>query len=137
MMRPSVGVAVLIIKENTILLGKRIGSIGSGTWAAPGGHLEYNETFEDCARREVFEETGLTLGKVSFLTCTNNIYTDINKHDVTIYMKGEYTGGEPILKECDKCEGWLWVDVNDIPDPLFMSLQTLKNSGYLYTIFPS
>lgn len=133
-MRPSIGVAVLIIKEKKILLGKRKGSIGSGTWAAPGGHLEYNESFEDCARREVFEETGLTLGKVSFLTATNNIYTDINKHDVTIYMNGEYIDGEPILKECDKCDGWEWVDINDMPQPLFMSLQTLKDTGYLHTI---
>jgi len=51
--RPLIGVAVIVIKENRVLLGKRKNSHGSGTWAFPGGHLEFNESIEDCARREV------------------------------------------------------------------------------------
>jgi 8-oxo-dGTP diphosphatase len=44
--RPLIGVSVIIIKDNQVLLGKRKNSHGSGTWAFPGGHLEFNETIE-------------------------------------------------------------------------------------------
>ena len=54
--RPSVGVAVIVVNNGKVLLGKRKGSHGSGSWAFPGGHLEMNESIEACARREVFEE---------------------------------------------------------------------------------
>ncbi|EXJ83525.1 hypothetical protein A1O1_07148 [Capronia coronata CBS 617.96] len=57
------------------LLGMRLGSHGADTWALPGGHLEFNETFEECAAREVLEETGLVLDPESlrFLTATNDL----------------------------------------------------------------
>ena len=58
--RPKVGIGVLIVKDGKILLGERIGAHGSGLFALPGGHLEFGETFEETARREVEEETGLT-----------------------------------------------------------------------------
>ena len=34
---------------------------GSDFWATPGGGLEGNETYEQAAKRELFEETGLVL----------------------------------------------------------------------------
>ena len=68
--RPKVGVGVLIVKGSSVLLGKRKGLAGAGTWATPGGHLEFGESWAQCAVREVHEETGLTvtdvrLGKVT------------------------------------------------------------------------
>ncbi|MBU0929712.1 MAG: NUDIX domain-containing protein, partial [Nanoarchaeota archaeon] len=56
-----VGVGVYIIKDNKILFGKRKGFHGSGTWCPPGGHLEFNESIEECAIREVMEETGIKI----------------------------------------------------------------------------
>lgn len=60
--RPAVGVGVLIFNDKKqMLLGKRKGSHGAGTWCNPGGHLEFGESFEQCAIREVEEETGLKI----------------------------------------------------------------------------
>ena len=57
--RPKVGVGVAVFQEGRILLGKRKGAHGDGEWGFPGGHLELGETVEECARRELFEETGM------------------------------------------------------------------------------
>ena len=66
----------------------RLGSHGSGSFALPGGHLEFGESFEDCARREVLEETGLHLGAVWFETAVNSIFS-AESHYVTIFMRSE------------------------------------------------
>ena len=57
-----------------------------GTWAFPGGHLEYGETFDACAKREAFEETGLPVVKIQFLAATNDFMPSEGKHYVTIFM---------------------------------------------------
>lgn len=123
MNRPLVGVGVFIIKnEGTktfILLGKRKGSHGAGEWSLPGGHLEGGEDFQDCCRREVFEETGMTLKDFQKVTFTNNLFPNDKKHYVTLFFKADYADQFPYNMEPDKCEGWEWFDVCDLPRPLF------------------
>lgn len=63
MLHTLIGCEVLISnKLGHYLLGLRGPShFGSGTWALPGGHLEYRERLVDCACREMHEELGLVL----------------------------------------------------------------------------
>lgn len=122
--RPGVGIGVAIFKDGKVLLGKRKGSHGAATWAFPGGHIELGESFEDCARREVFEETGLMVGNFRKLTFTNDIFSE-NKHYVTLYLACDYISGELELKEPEKCEGWNWFSVAEIPHPRFLPLDHL------------
>ena len=111
---PRVGVGVFVFSRTTpskFLVGTRIGSLGPGTLALPGGHLEFGESFEDCARREVKEETDLGIVNVRFLTAVNSVLKVEEKHYVTVFMVGEMEGeGEPVLMEPEKCEGWFWVE---------------------------
>lgn len=62
---PRVGVGVIGERADKILLGLRKGSHGAFTWSPPGGHLEFAEAVEECAKRELLEETGLKATSVS------------------------------------------------------------------------
>ena len=101
--------------------GRRKGSHGSGRLALPGGHLEFGESWEECAAREVDEETGLQVHNIRFVHATNDPMLDENKHYVTIFMlcdcihKG--VKGMPTNMEPHKCEGWFsysWADFKSI-----------------------
>ena len=65
-------------------MGKRKGSHGEGTWSVPGGHLEFGETIENCAKREVYEETGLVITDVTVAGITNDIFSEEETHYITI-----------------------------------------------------
>jgi 8-oxo-dGTP diphosphatase len=106
--KPLIGVAVIIIKRGKVLLGKRKDSHGADTWAFPGGHLEFNETIEDCAVREVFEETGLHIKNLRLGPYTNDIFTDEDKHYVTLFVLADHDSGAAEVKEPHKCEKWEW-----------------------------
>jgi 8-oxo-dGTP pyrophosphatase MutT (NUDIX family)/GNAT superfamily N-acetyltransferase len=60
-----VGSAVLVFNQRyEVLLQLRA---DTGRWGIPGGAMEPGERFEDTARRELHEETGLLLKKLKFL----------------------------------------------------------------------
>lgn len=128
--RPKVGVGVAVIRDGKVLVGKRKNAHGEGTWAFPGGHLEYGETLEDCARREVAEETGLKITNIRHADFTNDIFVKEDKHYVTLYLVADCAHGEPEVKEPDKCEGWEWYAWEDIPKPIFLSMEHLIEQGY-------
>ena len=77
-----VGVGVIVQRgDGRFLLGERHGSHGNGKVAFPGGHLELNESWDECARREVLEETGIALPEpCKHVATTNDIMSDDNKH---------------------------------------------------------
>jgi len=125
--RPFVGVGVIIMNpDGDVLLGKRKGSHGAGTWSLPGGHLEYGESFQECCERETEEETGISIGQVSRFEFTNDMFPEVRKHYVTLFFKiflDDYA--EPELREPDKCEEWGWFNEDELPSPLFLPLETL------------
>lgn len=121
---PRVGVTVFLFNEkNEILFGKRKGSHGAGTYAVPGGHLDFGETFEKCAVRELFEETDLKMNEEDFffITVTNNVFED--RHYVDIALIARIPEGQKIINvEPEKNEGWFWVDYNNIPEEILNNL---------------
>ncbi len=125
-----VGVGVILVRDDRVLLGQRLGSHGAGTWAMPGGHLEFGESIEQCASREVEEETGLKLTRISHAAYTNNVFKDEGKHYVTLFVLGHGAQGEPRLCEPNKCAGWGWYLWNALPAPLFPPLETLVQLGF-------
>lgn len=121
--RPGVGIGVLILDNNKILLGKRINAHGHNSWAPPGGHLEFMESPEDCARREVLEETGLIIDILHPILVTNDFYIKENKHYITIFLAALSYAGVPMVLEPEKCLQWEWFEWNALPSPLFLSFE--------------
>lgn len=119
--RPSIGIGVMIQNKNgDVLMGLRQGSHGEGEWSFPGGHLDFGETMEEAAKREVKEETGLGVGSLKLISVADEmryIKSD-NKHYVNIGFKAEYIGGEPELMEPEKYKEWRWFAADNLPDNL-------------------
>ena len=119
-----VGTAVILQRNGRILLGERLSPHGDHTWSFPGGHLEFGESWEECVRREAMEETGMNIHDIRFITVTNDIFTETNKHYITLYMTASFDG-EPQITEPEKWSTWQWFDVNNLPTPLFLPIQNL------------
>ena len=127
-LKPKIGCGVFVIKDRKILLGKRKTKHGEGEWASPGGHLEHGETPEECAKREVFEETGLTIQNVRKATYTNHHFEEQSKHYVTLWMVSDYAAGEVELREPDKFERWEWFEWGKLPSQLFTERELMKTN---------
>jgi len=125
-----VGIGVLVLRDHRILLGKRRNAHGAGEWSPPGGHLEFGETPEHCALREVREETGLTIEHARLGGVTNDIFPSEQKHYVTLFIIADCPAGTPELLEPAKCEGWVWCDWAALPEPLFLPLQNLLQQRF-------
>ncbi|MBL8158064.1 NUDIX domain-containing protein [bacterium] len=121
--RPKVGVGVMVFKEGKVLMGKRVSSHGAGEWSWPGGHMEYMESFEECAKREVREEAGIEIENVRFLRLLN-LKDYAPKHYVDIGLIADWKNGDPKVMEPEKMEGWQWCDIENIPTPHFSALPT-------------
>ena len=124
-MRPQVGVGVLIGRGDQVLLVRRHLVHGEGTWSTPGGHLEFGESPEECARREAMEEVGVHLGDVRFRALTNDVFGTDGRHYVTFWMDGEHVGGEPRLLAAHEMSEVSWFEWDALPAQLFLSFANL------------
>lgn len=132
-----VGVSIIIFnEENEVLIGKRKGSHGEGFWSIPGGHVEFLETYEDTCDRELLEEIGVDFSpksiweefdqgvrkyeKIGFSEDFFGHYGDIEnmKHYTTLYFAIKVKNDIEIKNmEPDKCEGWEWRTIYNLPNP--------------------
>ena len=91
------GASVIVVNPaGEILMQQRR---DDGTWSYPGGRIEIDETVEDAARREVWEESGLTVGSLELLGVfsgpeLNHVYPNGNEVcgiDI-VYVSRDFSG---------------------------------------------
>lgn len=129
-----VGIAVFVMKHGKFLIMQRTGSHGAGSWALPGGKIDFGESFEQTSQREVREETGLEITNIRFGGITNDIFKDENKHFATIWMLSDWESGHERILEPNKCLQQTWCTLETIPTPRFAAWETLFASDFIKTI---
>ena len=102
-----------VIIENAageIILQKRR---DNGCWALIGGAMEMSETFEEAAKREVKEESGLSLGKLEiFKLCSG-------RDCIIEYPNGDVTFGPGIIFLTKEYEGEIEGDPKEVIEHRF------------------
>ncbi|HMT19014.1 MAG TPA: NUDIX domain-containing protein [Candidatus Saccharibacteria bacterium] len=127
-----VAVAVFIERDGKFLMMRRAGSTGSGTWAIPGGAVEYMEHPDRAAERELYEETGIQYPRLEFIGYNSDAHVDDQLHYVTLLYKTSDFKNEPQIMEPHKCTEMGWYTLDELPQPLFHIVsQKLAEPGFI------
>lgn len=123
-----VGVAVICLcprgrsVASHVLLQKRLGAHGAGTWSPPGGKLERGEAPDVAAARELQEETGIETGQIiDVRPC--NVWTNVvvdGEAWFTLFFEARLTAdATPRIVEPSKCSAMDWFNTQMLPTSLF------------------
>jgi ADP-ribose pyrophosphatase YjhB (NUDIX family) len=112
------GVGVVVTRGRRALLGRRLSAHGRAAWSFPGGKPRPGESPEECALRELHEETGLRGRRPRVVGESLDGFPDsrlvYRTRFVAVEAEGEARAAEP-----HKNEAWDWFDWNELPRPLF------------------
>ena len=108
---PRVGIGVVVLRGDAVLLIRRARPPGVGQWSLPGGGQELGETAEAAARRELREETGLSVGTMVLAGYADQIHHDdegrVQFHYTVLDFAARYCGGE--ARRGDDAADLAWV----------------------------
>ena len=108
---PRVAVGGVVIKEDRVLLVRRGKAPSEGEWAIPGGSVELGETLQEAVRREILEETGISIRVGEPIHIFDDVRRDeaghIRFHYVILDFSGEFLSGE--IKAADDARDARWV----------------------------
>ncbi len=79
------------------MLRKRKGAHGAFNWGPPGGHLEFGERVEECAKRERLEETGMIAPSCILDRWIENNMEKEGKHYISLFVLVHQFEGKPKL----------------------------------------
>ncbi|MDI7741247.1 NUDIX hydrolase [Lysinibacillus fusiformis] len=115
-------------QENNILIVQDRGNL----WNFPGGKLEYGETPEECAKREVQEEVGISVHGLTEIF-RSDFYFGNTRWKGYFYF-AESISGKPCINEADKIKGIRFVDTKEkvnFPVELLGVMEKIFNGNLL------
>ena len=102
-----------LIKDNKYLMlhrTKKNADINAGKYIGVGGHVEEGESPTDCIKREVLEETGLTLNSYKCRGHITFVMGDMTEY-AFVYTSEDFSG--QLMEDCDEGE-LIWVDIDRV-----------------------
>jgi ADP-ribose pyrophosphatase YjhB (NUDIX family) len=130
---PAPTVSVLVVDEDRVLLGKRGGHPGKGTWSLPSGYVEYEDDFLSTAIREVKEETGLDIAIESIIQVMSS-FVSPRFHFLGLYLVAHVVGGA--LRAGDDLDAVEWFSLSGtLPEMGFQedveAIQRYAEAGFV------
>lgn len=112
-MEPQLTTLCYIIKDGKYLMMHRVKKekdLNKDKWIGVGGHFEYGESPDDCLKREVKEETGLTLLDYKARGIVTFVYGENIVEYMHLFTADRFEGE---LIDCDEGE-LVWVPINEV-----------------------
>ncbi len=116
--------------KNEILLQQRANTgYLDGYWDFPSGHVEYGESIQDTAIRELKEEVGLTAHlKDLHLTHVDQYFLD--RDYINFIFVATKWSGKPKIGEPEKCSGVKFFPINSLPEKCVNMVRAAQQSGF-------
>ena len=125
--KPAVTVDVIIEYGGGVVLIKR--KYPPEGWAIPGGFVEYGETLEEAAVREVKEETGLDVKLLLQFFTYSDPGRDPRRHTITTVYIASGTGR--LKASDDAAEAGVFTEGN-LPSPLAFDHEKILNDYFRF-----
>lgn len=119
--RPAVTADVAVVtteREPRVLLIQRGNEPFKGHWAFPGGFMNMDETTEQCAIRELEEETGLKVSEVKQVGAYSKVERDPRGRTITVAYIARIASAEEVRGQDDAARAG-WFALNDLPPLAF------------------
>lgn len=111
-----------------ILLIRRGNDPYKGHYALPGGFPEMNELLCDAAKRELFEETGLSGIDLFQLKAFDKVDRDPRDRNIAVAFYGFTNANNSTLTAGDDAEKAEWFPLNNLPPLAFDHAEIVKNA---------
>jgi 8-oxo-dGTP diphosphatase len=106
----------LIVRDDSrrvLLLRRALGTTGGGMWCLPGGKVDYGDTVEQAAERELVEETSLRAVGLRFLFYQDSLpYGPGKMHCINLYFECDAEGEVALNDESIEAA---WIGPGDLP----------------------
>ena len=135
--RPAVTADCIVITNEPqpkVLLIQRGADPFKGAWAFPGGFMNMDETTEQCAIRELEEETGLKVTKVQQIGAYSKVDRDPRGRTITVAYLAIVDSTNAVIGQDDASKAE-WFPITDLPHLAFDHYDIMKDAIVAYAHF--